>query len=385
MAWALLLIGMLMLHLLCLRRSSDLGRAMQRRLRCGLGLVAALITLGSTVPAAAQLTEIFPSLRTLEERVLGLEGQVGQLIQQVQSGAGMGAAAGVQSQQLGAAMADLTDEVRRLTGQVEDMQFALDDLRALQSALLTFEQRLAAVEQRSQEQAQALAQVQQAGSLGSGQATAPAQAGATTPNTAPGSLQGGGNQPLIPQPTVPVLDRGEGPASVSPAGLAAIAATPKDGQAAGGDALSGLIADQGGQGGASQKTLAEANEADRLYQAALDAIKQGQFAGAQPLLQQFIDTYADHPLLQNAQYWMGETYYAQQDYNSAAAYFTRAYRQDDQGPKAPDSLLKLGFSLFALNKSNDGCKVLNALFEKHEAASQDVLSLAASTLSERGC
>jgi tol-pal system protein YbgF len=146
-----------------------------------------------------------------------------------------------------------------------------------------------------------------------------------------------------------------------------------------------LIADQGGQGGASQQTLAEANEADRLYQAALDAIKQGQFAGAQPLLQQFIDTYADHPLLQNAQYWMGETYYAQQDYNSAAAYFTRAYRQDDQGPKAPDSLLKLGFSLFALNKSNDGCKVLNALFEKHEAASQDVLSLAASTLSERGC
>ncbi len=362
------------------------GLVLAKGARGGLVALLAVWALSVAAPAQAQLTEIIPSLRTLEERVLGLETQVGHLIQQVQSGAGLGTAAGLQGQQLGSNMADLADEVRRLTGQVEDLQFALEDLRALQSAMLTFEQRLAAVEQRSQQQAQALAQVQQAAGPSSEQAALAdpaATVALTSPVATPTALQGGGSQTLVPQPTVPVLDRGQGPDSVSPAGLAAIAATPKQGQAASGDALSGLISEQ--SGGAGQQTLATVSDADRLYQSAIDAIKQGQFAAAQPLLQQFMDTYADHPLLQNAQYWMGETYYAQQDYSSAAAYFTRAYRQDAQGPKAPDTLLKLGFSLFALNKPADGCKVLEALFDKHEAARQEVLSLAAETLSERGC
>ncbi len=255
------------------------GLVLAKGVRAGLLALLAVWALSVDAPAQAQLTEIIPSLRTLEERVLGLDTQVGQLIQQVQSGAGLGAAAGLQGQQLGSNMADLADEVRRLTGQVEDLQFALEDLRALQSAMLTFEQRLAAVEQRSQQQAQALAQVQQAAGASSEQGAVfdpAATAALTAPVATQTTLQGGGNQPLVPQPTVPVLDRGQGPDSVSPAGLAAIAATPKQGQAAGGDALSGLIDQQ--VGGASQQTLASASDADRLYQMAIDTIKQGQFA-----------------------------------------------------------------------------------------------------------
>ncbi len=360
-----------------------------RLVRAGL-LASAVLVLGQGA-AQAQLTDIIPSLRNLEIRVQNLEGQVGQLIQQVQA---TGGAAGLQGQQLGNNMADLSDEIRRLTGQVEDLQFAFDDLRALQSAFLTLEQRLVAVEQRSEDQAQALAQALQGATsapvggqapivsaalqgqaaLGqslTGQANA-AQVNAVQANAASGAAN-------VPQPTVPVLDNGQAPASVSPAGLAVIAATRKPASAS--DSMTALI-DQNVNAG---QPLASASEADRLYQTALDRIKQGQFEAAQPLLQQFIDAYADHPLLQNAQYWMGETFYAQQDYDSAAAYFTRAYRQDAEGPKAPDTLLKLGFTLFALNRPDDGCKFLSALFEKHENARQEVLTLAASTMSERGC
>lgn len=345
-----------------------LGRGLQTAT-----FVVALLGFGQ-VGAYAQLTELIPSLKGLETRVLNLETQVGQLVQQVQITAG---AAGLQGQQLGNNMADLSDEIRRLTGQVEDLQFAFDDLRALQSALLTFEQRLAAVEQRSEVQAQALAQavqnqaVQGQTAVASGQAPIISAASQNTGNQ--------GQAASTPQPTVPVLGNGQAPASVAPAGLATIAAAQKPSDS--GDQLTALI----DQSGTQAQPLATASEADRLYQTALDRIKKGEFESAQPLLQQFIDAYADHPLLQNAQYWMGETFYAQQDFDSAAAYFTRAYRQDAQGPKAPDTLLKLGFTLFALNRPDDGCKFLSALFEKHENARQEVLSLAANTMSERGC
>ncbi len=363
-------------------------RSVGRCLRgCAVALAALSFMQGT---AQAQLTEIIPSLRGLETRVLNLEAQVGQLIQQTQT---TGAAAGLQGQQLGNNMADLSDEIRQLTGQVEDLQFAFDDLRALQSALLTFEQRLAAVEQRSEDQAQALAQALQAGNAqpANGQ-QAPIVSAAPQTQGSLGSLGSLGSQGQVnlnqagnaqvataPEPTVPVLDNGQSPENVAPAGLAVIAASQKPAQS--GDQMSTLIEQNGSDG----QVLATASEADRLYQTALDRIKRGEFETAQPLLQQFIDAYSDHPLLQNAQYWMGETFYAQQDFDSAAAYFTRAYRQDAQGPKAPDTLLKLGFTLFALNRPDDGCKFLSALFEKHENARQEVLTLAANTMSERGC
>jgi len=54
----------------------------------------------------------------------------------------------------------------------------------------------------------------------------------------------------------------------------------------------------------------------------------------------FMAKYPKHPLAGNAQYWIGEAYWAQRDYRQALAEFEKVF---EHGPgKTPDALLKIG-------------------------------------------
>jgi tol-pal system protein YbgF len=61
----------------------------------------------------------------------------------------------------------------------------------------------------------------------------------------------------------------------------------------------------------------------------------------------FIAKYPKHPLAANAQYWIGEAYWAQRDYRQALVEFEKVF---ERGPaKAPDALLKIGLCHLRLN------------------------------------
>jgi tol-pal system protein YbgF len=60
----------------------------------------------------------------------------------------------------------------------------------------------------------------------------------------------------------------------------------------------------------------------------------------------FIAKYPKHPLAGNAQYWIGEAYWAQRDYRQALVEFEKVF---EHGPtKAPDALLKIGLCYLRL-------------------------------------
>jgi tol-pal system protein YbgF len=60
----------------------------------------------------------------------------------------------------------------------------------------------------------------------------------------------------------------------------------------------------------------------------------------------FIAKYPKHPLAGNAQYWIGEAYWAQRDYRQALVEFEKV---SEHGPaKAPDALLKIGLCYLRL-------------------------------------
>lgn len=104
---------------------------------------------------------------------------------------------------------------------------------------------------------------------------------------------------------------------------------------------------------------------ESAYNEALDLMGRNDYAGAERALRGFIQRYPQHQLVGNAQYWLGETYYARKDYNGAASAFATAYKSYPRSPKAPDSLLKLGMSLQAQGKGEQACTVygqLNQLF-----------------------
>lgn len=107
-----------------------------------------------------------------------------------------------------------------------------------------------------------------------------------------------------------------------------------------------------------------------LYQQAVQ--DRGDFGRAETALRQFIGGHGQHRLAGDAQYWLGETFYARRDWTSAAREFAAQFRTYPQNAKAPDSLLRLGQSLGQLNRKDDACGTLAELDRRYPNASQTI-------------
>src|SRR5438105_1359103 len=81
----------------------------------------------------------------------------------------------------------------------------------------------------------------------------------------------------------------------------------------------------------------------RTYAAALEQYQKREYGQAVLDFLDFIAKYPKHPLVANAQYWIGEAYYVQRDYRQAMAEFQKVLDVAPNSPKVPDALLKVGF------------------------------------------
>lgn len=97
---------------------------------------------------------------------------------------------------------------------------------------------------------------------------------------------------------------------------------------------------------------------ESLYKRSDEALLRRQFGDAEQGFKMFLTTYPDHNLAGSAQYWLGETHYAQGDYRTAAQNFLRGYQKYAKSRRAPDSLLKLGMSLNKLGQKQQACVAL---------------------------
>ena len=102
---------------------------------------------------------------------------------------------------------------------------------------------------------------------------------------------------------------------------------------------------------------AGAANADQLYDEAIKKLQEGDYAAAERGFKTFIQRNPQNKLAGNAQYWLGETYYARRDYNSALTAFAEGYKVYKTSPKGPDNLLKLGITMSVLGRKPDACAV----------------------------
>jgi tol-pal system protein YbgF len=91
------------------------------------------------------------------------------------------------------------------------------------------------------------------------------------------------------------------------------------------------------------------------YDYARSLLVQNRFGEAERALRAFLAAHPDHQLAANAQYWLGETHYVRRDYQTAAQVFMESYQKYKNGPKAPDSLLKLGMALANEDRQREAC------------------------------
>ncbi len=121
------------------------------------------------------------------------------------------------------------------------------------------------------------------------------------------------------------------------------------------------------------------------YDFAHSLLRQGKYDEAERAFVQFVASYPDDPLAGNAQYWLGESYYARKDYQRAASAFLAGYQKFHDNPKAADNLLKLSMTLAAMGQKEEACAALGQLSEEYPDASTAIKRRAKNQGRRAGC
>jgi tol-pal system protein YbgF len=107
------------------------------------------------------------------------------------------------------------------------------------------------------------------------------------------------------------------------------------------------------------------------YRTAVDLVKAAKYGDAVAALRAFVARYPRHDYADNAQYWLGEAFYAQKDYPRALSEFRRVVEVYPRGNKVPDALLKVGYCYQAMGQGDKARAVLEQvvnIYPKSEPA-----------------
>ena len=138
-----------------------------------------------------------------------------------------------------------------------------------------------------------------------------------------------------------------------------------------------LDGDSGGYGNS-------ASGPDGLYQESHEKMLRRQFGAAEAGFKKFLRNYPKNKLAGNAQYWLGETYYARRQYKLAARAFLTGYKNHKKSAKAPDNLVKLGMTLARLGQKKQACATLSEAQKRFPRAAA-VRTVAKKERSRAGC
>lgn len=86
------------------------------------------------------------------------------------------------------------------------------------------------------------------------------------------------------------------------------------------------------------------------YQAAFELLKQQHYEQAASAFKQFLSTYPDSQLADNAQYWLAESYYVTGQFEPALREFAVVIEEHPQSSKVADALLKMGYCNYELKR-----------------------------------
>jgi len=100
-------------------------------------------------------------------------------------------------------------------------------------------------------------------------------------------------------------------------------------------------------------------EPKKLYDTAYLDLTRGNYQLALQGFEEYLSHFPESEFADNAQYWIGEVYYAQQDYQRAIEEFKKVVQNYPKGEKVPAALLKIGFTYLNLNAFTSGKKYLN--------------------------
>ena len=104
-----------------------------------------------------------------------------------------------------------------------------------------------------------------------------------------------------------------------------------------------------------------ASTAKQKYDQAYSLVSNANYVEAEIGFLEFLEQYPEDELSGNAQYWLGQTYYARGNYADATRTFLEGMSKYPESSKAPAYLLKVGMSLNLLGEKTEACEVFREL------------------------
>jgi tol-pal system protein YbgF len=254
-------------------------------------------------------------------------------------------------------ISNLESQMRDLTGQLEEIQFGVTQVKnRLDKMQADDEQRFHALEHP--------------GSGPADTAAPPPSAGDATPSGTPPDNSGG------PTPIAPGASSGDMSQAPSASGSLSApgSASADSGAAAAPD-----------QTAAAPKVELPAGTPESQYAYAFNLVRQNDFPGAESAFKQFLDQNPKDPLAGNAQYWLGETYFARNQFQQAAAIFAQGYVKYPKSEKTPNVLLSLGISLGNLGKKQQACLSFAKLEHQFPNMHQNIKDMTRTQKKRLGC
>jgi tol-pal system protein YbgF len=119
------------------------------------------------------------------------------------------------------------------------------------------------------------------------------------------------------------------------------------------------------QPGATPPSSLEGDSAEELYNAAYSKWKAEDLEGARSAFKNFLQIYPHHELSDNAQFWIGESYFREKKYEEAVVEFEEVVKKYPKENKVPDAMLKEGLAFYELEKVKESKYILNKLISKY--------------------
>jgi tol-pal system protein YbgF len=116
------------------------------------------------------------------------------------------------------------------------------------------------------------------------------------------------------------------------------------------------------------------------FDAAMNLLAKAQYDEAKASFRAYADANPDDmDLAPQAIYWVGNIDYIQHNYPEAMTAFAEQIKKYPKSVRGPDSMMKLGQSLLAMGRTQEGCTTLGAIKSKFPDAPAATITLAAGT------
>jgi tol-pal system protein YbgF len=111
-----------------------------------------------------------------------------------------------------------------------------------------------------------------------------------------------------------------------------------------------------------------------LYRDAYDTFHKGDLEGARRKFEAFLKQYPNTELSDNAQFWIGETYYLKKDYEKAILEYEKAIVKYPEGDKIPAAVFKQALAFLELGDKTNAKNLLKRVIEKYPQSDQAQLA-----------